>query len=67
MIMVVSILKEIAKALLASLLTEAFIKEVIIYLLEWLASKSDNKVDDDLVAKIKEAMHAKKEEQPKSE
>ena len=34
------------------------IKEII-YLLEKLALKSDNKIDDEIVAKIKEAMDIK--------
>ena len=60
--MMMTILKEIGKALLAALLTEEFIKEVIIYLLEWLAKKSKTEVDDELVVKIKAALEKKKEE-----
>jgi hypothetical protein len=52
----VEILKAIGKGLISALLTEKFVKEIIIYLLEKLALKSDNKVDDEIVAKIKEAM-----------
>ena len=55
----VEILKSIGKGLIAALLTEKFVKEIIIYLLEKLALKSDNKVDDEIVAKIKEAMDIK--------
>ena len=51
----VEILKSIGKSLISALLTEKFIKEVIIYLLEKLAKKTDNSVDDVLVEKIKEA------------
>ena len=58
----IELLKSIGKALISSLLTEKFVKEIIIYLLEKLALKSDNKVDDEIVAKIKEAMDIKKEE-----
>ena len=62
------VLKSIGKALISSLLTEKFVKEIIIYLLEKLAKKSDNKIDDEIVAKIKEAMDIKKEEKsPDSE
>ena len=53
----IEILKSIGKGLIAALLTEKFVKEIIIYLLEKLAKRSDNKVDDEIVAKIKEAMH----------
>ena len=55
----VEILKSIGKGLIAGLLTEKFVKEIIIYLLEKLAKKSDNKIDDEIVAKIKEAMDIK--------
>ena len=55
----VEILKSIGKGLFSALLTEKFVKEIIIYLLEKLALKSDNKVDDEIVAKIKEAMDIK--------
>ena len=55
----VEILKSIGKGLIAGLLTEKFVKEIIIYLLEKLAIRSDNKIDDEIVAKIKEAMDIK--------
>ena len=58
----IEVLKSIGKALISSLLTEKFVKEIIIYLLEKLALKSDNKVDDEIVAKIKEAMDIKDKE-----
>ena len=64
----IEIIKSIGKGLISALLTEKFVKEIIIYLLEKLALKSDNKVDDEIVAKIKEAMDIKKEEKsPDSE
>ena len=64
----VEILKSIGKGLISALLTEKFVKEIIIYLLEKLALKSDNKVDDEIVAKIKEAVEVeKKEKSPDSE
>lgn len=56
----IEVLKSIGKALVSALLTEKFVKEIIIYLLEKLALKSDNKIDDEIVAKIKEAMDIKK-------
>jgi hypothetical protein len=55
----IEILKSIGKGLISALLTEKFVKEIIIYLLEKLALKSDNKIDDEIVAKIKEAMDIK--------
>ena len=64
----IEVLKSIGKALISSLLNEKFVKEIIIYLLEKLAKKSDNKIDDEIVAKIKEAVEVKKEEKsPDSE
>ena len=62
----VEILKSIGKGLISALLTEKFVKEIIIYLLEKLALKSDNKIDDEIVAKIKEAMDIKDKKSPDS-
>ena len=63
----IEVLKSIGKGLISALLTEKFVKEIIIYLLEKLALKSDNKIDDEIVAKIKEAMDIKdKEKSPDS-
>jgi hypothetical protein len=62
----IEILKSIGKALISSLLTEKFVKEIILYLLEKLAKKSDNKIDDEIVAKIKEAMDIKDKKSPDS-
>tara|TARA_R100001086_G_scaffold227506_1_gene146648 strand:- start:80 stop:307 length:228 start_codon:yes stop_codon:yes gene_type:complete len=62
---VVEILKSIGKGLIAGLLTEKFVKEIIIYLLEKLAKRSDNKVDDEIVAKIKEALNIEKSQDSK--
>ena len=62
----VEILKSIGKGLISALLTEKFVKEIIIYLLEKLALKSDNKIDDEIVAKIKDAMDIKDKESPDS-
>ena len=63
----IEILKSIGYGLISALLTEKFVKEIIIYLLEKLALKSDNKVDDEIVAKIKEAMDIKDKKSPDSE
>jgi len=62
----IEVLKSIGKGVLSALLTEKFVKEIIIYLLEKLALKSDNKVDDEIVAKIKEAMDIKDKKSPDS-
>lgn len=50
------ILKEIGKALLMALLTESFVKEIVVFALEKLAKLSSNTVDDELVAKVKKAL-----------
>jgi len=52
-------LKAAGKAAMKALLTEKFIKEMVIYLLEWLAKKTDNSIDDEIVAKVKEALTTK--------
>jgi len=64
---VVEILKSIGKGVIAGLLTEKFVKEIIIYLLEKLAKKSDNKIDDEIVAKIKEALSVEDKKSQDSE
>jgi len=55
------IAKSIGKSLLSALLTESFVKEVVVFLLEKLAKKTENTVDDALVAKVKSALEDKKE------
>lgn len=55
------ILKSIGKSLLSALLTEAFVKEIVVFLLEKLAKKTSNTVDDVLVEKVKEALSKKKD------
>ena len=62
----IEIVKSIGKGLISALLTEKFVKEIIIYLLEKLALKSDNKIDDEIVAKIKDAMDVKDKKSPDS-
>lgn len=56
------ILKEIGKIILLTFLSEAFIKELIVFFLEWLVKKTDNEVDDELVERIKKAIESKSEE-----
>lgn len=51
------IAKSIGKALLSALLTETFVKEIIIFLLEKLAQRSTNDVDDKIVEMVKKALH----------
>ena len=58
--MVVQILKTVGKSLISALLTEQFIKEMIVFLLEKLAKRTSNSVDDAIVAKVKEALQSKK-------
>lgn len=50
------ILKQIGQALLAAILTESFIKELVVFLLERLSAKTDNTIDDEIVAKIKKSL-----------
>ena len=57
--MVLELLKQIGKGLISALLTEKFIKEVIVFLLEKLAKMSSNDVDDVIVQKVKEALQPK--------
>lgn len=53
----IMVLTQIGKSLLASLLTEKFLKGLIVFVLEKLVEKTDNKVDDELVAKVKQALY----------
>ena len=46
----------ILTTILKGLLTEAFLKKIIISLLTFLASKTDNTLDDELVTAIKESL-----------
>ena len=61
------ILKSIGKSLISAFLTEKFVKELVIYLLEKLAKLSSNDVDDAIVAKVKEALSPAKVEEVKKE
>ena len=49
-------LKKVGLAIVSALLTEKFIKEMIVFMLEKLAKLSSNKLDDEIVAKVKEAL-----------
>lgn len=61
MIIVVQILKEIAKAIMVSLVTRKFLEELLIYILEKLAKKTDNNVDDEVVEMVKRALNKPEE------
>lgn len=52
------LLAPIFKSLLLKLITEAFLKDLAIQALEEAAKATDNKVDDRLVASVKEAWDA---------
>lgn len=51
-----TILAKIGKSIVLSLLTEKVIKRLVVMLLEHLAKKTDNKVDDEIVKIVKEAL-----------
>lgn len=53
------LLKFVLKILISAFMTEKFIKEMIVFSLEKLVTKTDNKVDDELVQKIKDALYSK--------
>lgn len=46
----------ILKSLLTKLLTEKVVGALIVMLLDYIASKTSNKVDDQLVATVKDAL-----------
>ena len=46
----------LGKYLAAKLLTETFIKRVLLATARYLASKSENKLDDELVSALSEAL-----------
>lgn len=56
----VEILKSVGKSLISALLTEKFIKEVIVFLLDKLAKKTDNEIDDKVVDMVKKALSPEK-------
>lgn len=62
MAVLMNVLKALGKSLIGSFLTEKFIKEIVIYLLEKLAKLTSNSVDDELVAKVKEALFPSQEQ-----
>ena len=62
MTIVISVLKEILKAVLVSLVTKQFIKEVVIYALRKLVKHTDNNVDNELVDMVEKALNTNPEQ-----
>lgn len=56
MAMLITILNAVLRRLVLAIISDFFIKKVILYGLEYLAKKTDNEVDDDLVNMFKEAV-----------
>jgi hypothetical protein len=57
MMLLLEAIKAVMKSLMVGLITEKFLKEVIIYALTKLSEKTDNKVDDEVLAMVKKALH----------
>lgn len=55
--MILEILKNIGKSLITALLTEAMAKRLIIMLLEFMAKKTTNDVDNQIVEEVKKALY----------
>jgi hypothetical protein len=51
-----TILLKIGKSILLSLLTEKVMKKLVVLILEKLSEKTTNKVDDEMVKIVKEAL-----------
>lgn len=56
-----AMLIKIAQALLAKLLTEKVMKSLLLMLLRKLAERSDNKIDDEVVKIIEDALEKPEE------
>lgn len=52
-------LGSLIKTLIVSILTDKFVKDLLLHLLQNLAEKSDNKVDDELVKLVAAALESK--------
>jgi len=50
-------LANVVTKILTGLLTETFIKKIIVLTLKSIAKKTDNKVDDELVQIVEEALY----------
>lgn len=51
-----AVLLKIGKSIVLSLLTEKVMKKLVVLCLEQLATKTTNKVDDEIVRVVKEAL-----------
>lgn len=58
---ILEILKQIGSSILMALLTESFLKHLVVKALEYLAKKTSNEVDDELVAIVKKALEPSEE------
>lgn len=56
MAVILEVLKQVAQHLILALLTRQFIEELIVKALKWLSEHTDNKLDDELVARVEEAL-----------
>ena len=54
--MIQSIVAKVVTTTLAAVLTERFIMNVLVLLASWLASKTENDLDDQLVEALKDAL-----------
>ena len=54
--MIQSIVAKVVTTTLAAVLTERFVMNVLVLLASWLASKTENDLDDQLVEALKDAL-----------
>lgn len=59
---IIQILKEIGKSVFISIFTAEFMKELIVDGLEYFSKKTDNQVDDKIVAMVKKALYPQEEQ-----
>lgn len=52
----IKVIKEVATKIALALLTEKVIKKLVILLLRKLAERTDNKIDDDVVKVVEDAL-----------
>lgn len=53
-----SAFSSVVKAILTSVVSESVIKKIVILLLEYLSKKTDNTLDDAIVAEVKKALES---------
>lgn len=58
-------LRDVIHQIFLTLVGKRIVKFLVLSALEWLAKRTDNKVDDELVAQVKQALESK-EQQPES-